>query len=276
MFFTGRACHASMYLPNKDYRDVLVTENATARIKKSKALRRPFLSWLLYDSPYGFIILNRDDFEFCENYGFVLAGDAPTTYVQCVNILSRHFYECHERPFIEFNKLVERGIDGLIAYHLCFNSNISLLDTNQRIETIIFSGYSGHRIVDCVRPEILLNILNGNVINPLRGTYKEEPSINGSSCLFIPDFDRGKVSDESWSLSLYRQVNKDFHNFLLEKEGKMLVEKKVEVYKPPNPFVKKPLIEVSNEYRFTCEQAVTVVADWLQKYVEENVNRDKE
>lgn len=262
---TEQSCHASMSSIGR--RDVLATENGfrrrlSGRLEKEEA--RPFLKWFLYDSPYGFIILNRDDLEFCEDYGFVLAGDAPTTLVQCACIISRHFYEVYPGAFLQFNALVERGIDGFIAYQICFNSNISTLNRDFTLSSILFGPYGGHRVSESVTPGVMLNYYRGEVQNDLGGTYKERPSIYGSSALFIGDYTYGGTH----GLARYRKNNTEFHNYLLEKEGKLV---KSEVYRPPNPFVKKAT--GLGEHNFTCEQAVTVVADYCQQYLEEHLSK---
>lgn len=263
----GRVCHASMSSIPAHCRDVLATANMTVqgrgdlvqddwRVSKEEA--RPFLEWFLYHSPYGFIILNRDDFESCENYGFVLAGDAPTNLVQSACIISRHFAEVCPQSFRYFNELVARGIDGMIAYQLCFNSNISSGAVLERSPSqVIFFGYRGHRVSSCVTPEVLLNYYKGEVGERLAKSYKEKPSIYGSTTLFLGDY-----YPNHYELSRYRWESLDFHNFLLEKEGKL---DKSAVYRPPNPFAPKPV--GYNEYSFTVEQALTDVADYMQKYI---------
>lgn len=269
--WVGSACHANMSAVSGDCRDVLATENGRSRRRKredytlTKEQARPFLQWFLHESPYGFIILNRDDFASCEDYGFVLAGDAPTTLVQCACIISRHFYEVKTISFVEFNKLVERGIDPFIAYQLCFNSNISFLPQEHTLEGSIFVSGPGHRVSAAVTPEQMLHYYQGDIQNPLGATYKDAPSIYGSTNLFI-DRSKTDVTDFSWSLPYFRKYSTAFHNFLLEKEGKL---DKSAVYRPPNPFIKKP--SGYNEFSFTCQQALTDVADYCQQYVKEHL-----
>ena len=253
----GTACHA--YMSSLAYRDVIVTENTTKRAGKGLELCRPFLRWFLYDSPYGFIILNRDDLDWCENHGFVIAGDAPTTLVQCALIISRHFKECTNLAFETFNKLLARGIDGFIAYQICFNSNISGLSSYKGRH---FEYLSGHRVSGAVSPSVALDYYEGEVQGDISRTYKDAPSIYGSSSLFVSSY----TYNGSYALSNWRRNNKDFHNFLLEKEGKLNPS---EAYRPPNPFAPKPADY--NEHKFTCEQAVTDVADYYQQYVKENL-----
>jgi hypothetical protein len=261
---TECACHAQM--SSVLYRDVIATENATFRRNElSFEQARPFLEWFLYYSPYGFIVLNRDDFESCETLGFVVAGGAPTTLVQSALIVSRHFQEAVPECFDEFNKLVNRGIDGLIAYQLCFNSQISVYRPHNffNYDTQWFQGYGGHRVSETVCPDTLLNYYKGEVQNPLGGTYKEAPTVYGSSKLFIKDY-----NDWGWQLSTYRKRRKAFHDYLLEKEGKL---DRSGVYKPPNPFASKPAQH--DEHKFTITQALTDVADYLQQYVKERLEK---
>ena len=272
--YWNRGCHASMGNPDSNCRDVLVTENGLSRRIKSGygdgfsyEICRPFLKWFLYDSPYGFIILNRDDLDYCEQVGFVLAGDAPTTMVQSACIISRHFYEVALGSFLEFNKLVERGIDGFIAYQLCFNSNISLgycnPQTKYDMSTRIFETYGGHRVSGCVNPDVMLHYYRGEVQGTIENSYKKAPSIYGSTRLFIPT----SLYPTNYQLSIWRKSNKAFHEFLLEKEGKL---DRSGIYRPPNPFTQKAV--ENNEFKFTLEQALTHVADYIQQYIKEALN----
>lgn len=263
----GQSCHAAMQ--RLDERVVLATENGFKRKHSSIALTkeqaRPFLSWFLYDSPYGFIILNRDDIESCEDYGFVLAGDAPTTLVQSACIISRHFYECYPRSFVEFNKLVERGIDGFIAYQICFNSNISFASLNTDFSRTPFSVVEGHRVTGTVNPEVMLNYYRGENQHTLGETYQSAPSIYGSSKLFI----KKMTYQGKYCLQRYRQNSEKFHNFLLENEGKL--KPVSNVYRPPNPFVPDYSQREADKYQFTLEQAVSCVADYCQDFIRENL-----
>ena len=272
--YWNRGCHASMGAPSSKCRDVLVTENGLSRRIAERYAKgfsyeacRPFLKWFLYDSPYGFIILNRDDLDYCEKVGFVFAGDAPTTMVQSACIISRHFYEVALGSFLEFNNLVERGIDGFIAYQLCFNSNISLGYYNPGVNlyktTRLFESYGGHRVSDCVNPDVMLHYYRGEVQGTIENSYKKSPSIYGSTKLFIPD----SLYPTGYQLSTWRKENKQFHEFLLEKEGKL---DKSGIYRPPNPFTRKAT--ENTEFKFTLEQALTHVADYIQQYIKEALN----
>lgn len=280
---TSQYCHAQMSSIGKSCRVVLATENATSRRvshyksdawlgskygKFTKELVRPFLKWFLYQSPYGFFILNRDDFEHCENYGFVLAGDVATTLVQSACIVSRHFQEVTPRAFEEFNKLVDRGIDGFVAYQICFNSVLSVFEKDCLLDKHVFGGYGSHRVSYPVVPEQMLNYYRGKVQNPYGETYQDSPTVSGSSRLFISEYTI--ATGAVWMLQNYRKNNADFHNFLLEKEGKM---DKRQIYRPPNPFVKKTN-EIS-EHVFTYEQAVTVVADYIQEFITKELSTDE-
>ncbi len=274
----GRACHNGMQYINKEFRTLLCTENGRKRPRpyrleddKSAELCRPFLNWMLYESPYHFVILNRDNFDFCENHGFVIAGDAPTEYVQANCILSRHFYEVPGFAFEQFNEMVARGIDGLIAYNIAFcNYGCSVWRVDP---TALFRSYGGHRVHPAFNPEILVRMVNGTPERELQGTYTEAPSIFGCTSLFVDeDQDPYEYPEkEAFSLQGYRKISQDFHNYMLKLEGKL--EEKAEGYRPPNPFVKKPTESVDATHRFTYEQAFTVVADYMQKYLEENAHR---
>lgn len=263
--FVQKSCHAEM--SSSPYREVLVTENATKRTslkldRKNKFdLVRPFLQWFLYRSPYGFFILNRDDFDYCENHGFVIAGDISTKLVQSACIVSRHFRETADLSFEKFNDLVSRGIDEFIAYQICFNSNIS---HSTSTKSKFFEYVAGHRVSGAVNPEQALNYYRGDVQNGLGDTYKQLPSIYGSTSLFIDNY----IYNGDYALCNYRKFSPQFHNYMLETEGKL--NKEENIYRPPNPFAPPPP-DAQYEKWFTCEQAITVVADYYQNYVKENL-----
>jgi hypothetical protein len=271
--YTERQCHASMSRVDESYRVALATENGRDRSGKDADLCRPFLKWMLYESPYHFIILNRDNFDFCEQHGFVFAGDAPTTYVQANCILSRHFYEVPKESFKAFNEMVERGIDGLIAYNIAFCSNLYAYARPEQRETYNFTGYHGHRVHPAFNPEILVNMIKGDLQQDFGKTYQEAPSIYGCTRLFVPNGNDPYYAGnhEDYALCKYRKKSTAFHNYMLRCEGRGGEEATAEVYRPPNPFAKK--VPEKLEHAFNIAQAITVVADYCQQYIEQHTEQ---
>lgn len=268
--YRHRQCHAAMTSVAKEDRAVLATENACSRRGFSKEKYAPFLDWFINHSPFAFIILNRDDPESCEKYGFVLAGDAPSTYVQSACIISRHFYE-RSYGLDMFNTLVGRGIDPLIAFNIVFCSNAYSYFQEDAQKKDIFMSHSGHSAFPAFNPETLLNVVRGHAPNlDTLKTYLSHPSTKGTCKLFVDgSIDPYLYPHESrYSLETYRRKSPEFHNFMLEREGKL---GKAEVYRPPNPFAVKPA-GGPDDKSFTIYQALTDVADYMQQYMEKHLN----
>lgn len=126
----GADCHGAVNRPNISDRCCTASEIGIQRqIRDGVApvtveLYEPFLKWLLYDSFFGRFILNRNDYEFCRDYGIVVSADIPCALMQNILIISRSFIEYHPKAFEAFNHLTSEGYPGSVAFSVAFNSNI--------------------------------------------------------------------------------------------------------------------------------------------------------
>ena len=122
------ACHAA--LPRTvDGVHLVAFENGYNRRrpgnKCSENQAASFLSWFLYYSPYGEFILNRDDFDTCFNYGFIVSSSIPQPIIMNLAIVSRHLYELYDQTFESFENLTSKGFDPTICYSFLCNTNFS-------------------------------------------------------------------------------------------------------------------------------------------------------
>jgi hypothetical protein len=254
---TNQACHASLTsMEQKAYDTVIATENGLNRLvlKPKKDNYKPFLSWLLYDSPYGEFILNREDFDFCLDYGFVISGGLPQPLLMNICILSRHFYEIPVDSFKAFNKLTSDGIDPTVCYSMLMN-RYGVDDTG------IWQSYGGHRAAPAYSPVVLKNIYNGVYGKDVeRRTMKDIKSIYGASKLF----DNNQYN----AFTHWAQDDEDFRKALKESRGVP-----VETYRPPNPFVKN--LNADSAIRpgqFTNKECVDFVIPYLDKLIRKEMS----
>jgi hypothetical protein len=253
----GRACHASLpHVDNEAYDTVIATENGYNRLVLGtlKDNYKPFLSWLLYDSPYGEFILNREDFDFCLDYGFVISGSLPQPLLMNICILSRHFYEVPVDSFKAFNKLTSDGIDPTICYSM-------LMNRYGTDNTDIWQSYGGHRVAPAYSPSVLKNIYNGVYGDGVTlDSMKEVKSLYGASNLFY--------NDQYNAFTHWAQENKDFRKALKESRGGP-----VETYRPPNPFVKNLNADsVIRPGQFTNKECVDFVIPYLDKLIRKEMS----
>lgn len=230
------------------------------RTKSSMEVFKPFLNWFLNDSPFSFLILNRDDPDFCLDHGFLLSIDAPRQYVHGACIITRHFREIPEKVFEKFNELTElQGIDPLIAYSVCFNSTYSSRSPNKSLRDL-FRDHTSHRLGRMFWINDFVNVVNGNPCKSIRISYKQDPSIKGCSVLW-----------RASARNTPRQIRDDrvLQSLLQGKKG-------VEKYTPPNPFSNKPIDSYYCEKQgfITIEKAFTVLVPYLQKEVEKALQKD--
>lgn len=242
---------------------------------KDKKVYGPFLDWFLNDSPFSFLILNKDDPDFCLEHGFIFSYDAPRELFHGACIVSRHFLECTPLSFKIFNDLVEnKNIHPIIAFNFCFCSNLSNSKRKNVLPKTWFLVQSNHRIGLPFSVESLVNIFLGLLVYTSGFTYKQSPSIRGCSRLWRSS------SDTAFYFNI-REKNKDLDKLILnfrEKQGY------IPVYSPPNPFVK--MVEFSHneiqkrqkERNFTLEEMIEIVIPYIQEKVferlEQNVSKN--
>ncbi len=246
-----RSCHAGLPRhPAACFKNLIATENGWARNSGKPKDFAPFVSWFLYDSPYGEFILNRDDFDFCFNYGFILSGSLPQPLLMNICIISRHFYELDQKTFATFNSLTSKGFDPTLCYSMLFNAYGS------HIPAAAYLPYGSHRAAISYSPLDLLNIYRGVYGCATTDTMQKVGSIYGASKLFR--------SDPVQSVLTWVKGNQEFRDALRASRGQ---EK--EVYRPPNPFKPVPPLyqRVMQDHEFTNEEAVDFVIPYLDTYL---------
>lgn len=224
---TNMACHAQMNYFGKGerdnpYRHLMGTDNGSSRtheVERDRAIQRPFFDWFIKDSPFAEIILNRDDPEFCWDYGFVFSCLAPQPLVMNTLIVSRHFREVSLLSFETWNELVAQDVHPWLAYEACFNSGLSSRNTPTNSE---FNGYGGHRMHSASGLVGLLRYFRGDWGLAQQDSMLDKKSIYGASALFA-----------GGSLYTEAKYQEEIQEALAKHRG---VEPDAALYKPPNPF----------------------------------------
>lgn len=235
----GRACHAFVGSTEAYFRYGIITENGARRNLsiEQKTVVEPFLKWFLYDSFLSPFIFNRDDYDYCRDYGFVVSGNVPQPLFQAIMIISRHFYECSLQAFKKFNELTEKqGVDPFLAYCLAFNTVWSAKSQVEGSNTV--TNKYNHRAFHSVSFEMLENYYNGKcATESLTKSYKSNPSTGNVSCLFNNEqkiVRMGRhIGCEQFREPCNSRLTDALLTFRAERDGK---EK--EGYRPPNPFTK--------------------------------------
>ena len=275
----GAQCHASIGINCTKVVSVVATEISNRSQHHSKKQREPFLRWFLYNSWFGRFILNREDFDFCQDYGIIVSADIPQPILQAIMIISRHFHECSTNSFTKFSDLVLKGVNGNIAYLFCFCSNLST--SKNGINTIFFC-YTGHRAFPVFQLESFKNFLKGDLgetypdsfFTDKKNNYSSFQSIYGVSKLFHTkkEFDAVRVGNHI-SNSFGTNFKTIVHN--LASSDKDFVEvlssyrketTQGEQYKPPNPFSQTPKTpSPSQPYEVTYNELFDVVIPYIDK-----------
>lgn len=281
--YLNKACHANLpYMSKTNYETVIALENGWARNSRGcsrkfdgvdeKNLSRSFLTWFLYHSPYGEFILNRDDLDFCLEYGFVVSGEIPHAILMNLAIISRHFYEVNKDCFAMFDIMtMQKGVDPTIAYSFLFNSYYSYYG-----ETYVnkkFQGYSGHRVTGVYSPLALMNLFKG-VFGTKAISQKmfAHGSTSGAASLFFTKdiyastFYHWTTADEGrefrTALAAYRKPDAD-----------------LSTYKPPNPFVRADPyadnVRILSPGEFTYQELFDFAMEWTDTYVRQQLAKEK-
>lgn len=259
--YIGKACHAGNSSVPKNRSHLIATENGAHRVNLSKDVYEGFLSWLLYRSPYSQYIYNRDDFEFCSRYGFLISGDTPQPILQNICITTRHFVEIGKSCFEAFNELVSKGIDEFVAYNFCFLTNISSYSEEKERKKYLVSGVYNHRAAACYNYPSLLNVYKGNLKNSSMVPFKEFSSTSGGSRLW-------KQDTSSW-IQTARQQDKELDKLIREYRGESV--ENVEIYRPPNPFKVQKSTPASNQ--ITLRETLDVLVPYYDRKLREDVTK---
>ena len=255
---THLPCHAELArLDASQLGRAIGTENAAKRTHGGdyKALTGPFLRWFLWGSHYGPIILNRDDWDFCRDYGFVIATEVPAALFLNACIVSRHFRECSDASFERFNYLTEEvGIDPYLAYVYAFQCRNSNKTSEWKLDAN-YQGYQGHRVSYSPNWRQALNWYTGSVqphnlaaIEPMR----EYKSIWGCSKHFF------EAEADSFG------GEPEVQDLLAAHRGK-----KIEKYSPPNPFVATAREEGGDG--FTYAEVEKIILPYYQQQIQKQL-----
>ena len=267
---TSGACDASITSHYAEaYTKPLGTENGIHRTGRRGNFEAtlPFLSWLLYVSPYGEFFLNRDNFEECANNGFIISPTIPQPLFMNMLILTRHFYEGSKCCFKLFNELtLEKGYDPTIVYSVLFNTLSFFSEPLKDIKNRQYMAYSGHRASYSYSPPVFLNLFNG-----VYGTARIESmgvvkTLYGSSELFY-------TKNEKNSLNRWAENNRHFQESL--RLFRQKIKTPGEVYRPPNPFARQDYATpILRPGEFTNQEAVDFVIPWLDAYIREELAKN--
>lgn len=255
------SCHNQIANEENPQKRVLVaTCNGQTRsnygVKKSEI--EPFLRWFLYESYFGRFILNRDDYKFCRDHGFIVSADVYTPLMQNVLITTRHFKECTREAFLKFNELIEKGANPELAYVVCFCTTWSCtkLELNMGIKE--YSGHRAHTLFDLTDLKRFLDremYANAEVVNDPRLHYRNYLKYVGGQALFRKSATQNAslpatliASSEAFrkALSAYRH------------DGGA-----AEMYKPPNPFARQVPGTLPGPGEISYEELFEVVVPFL-------------
>jgi hypothetical protein len=124
----NRACHRSIQSPEEPRegeRRLVATEIGISRSSINKECLETWLKWFLYESFASPFILNKDDYEFCRDYGILLSANLPTPFLQSICITSRAPIDRHSAwLFEQFHDLSSRGYSKDLLFILMFTSSM--------------------------------------------------------------------------------------------------------------------------------------------------------
>jgi hypothetical protein len=261
--YTNQPCHREIMGTGTSRRSLVATESGVSRRTTAVGigdigLFQPFFDWFTTESFASQFILWSD-----VSVGFVVSADVYTPLLQNIMIMTRHFYEVHENAFKNFNKMVQAGVSGDIAYPIAFNSNASTSSpTNAKFQSM----YS-HRVTHLFDFDAFKNFVSGVVgkatpdINEPSRHYRTFKDYNGGRNIFwdknVPTY---HITTEAAIVSTLMSMSK-FRDVLSEyRKGKT-----GGFYKAPNPFAPTPQGFVApSPTEVSIEEAIDVVAPFLQ------------
>ena len=262
-------CHAR--IGDNSATDIVLVSTEISKRALGKSVTKGFLSWLLNDSPFGRFIVNRDDFEFCQDYGLIVSADIPQPILQAIMIISRHPHECSAQAFEKFDELVSKDINSNLAFIVCFCSTWS---TSVKINHIVGSK-GAHRAFHILPLDDLKNFVSGELgggysdtyYNAKGNHYRHHQSIYGVYKLFAQR-DRGTTWRHKGESFVYNLLTDDKKfKEILSNHRKSKV--KSDVYKPPNPFEQKPLgsTRQPQAHEVTYEELFEIVVPYVNELI---------
>lgn len=264
----GRVCHRYIKDTTFNARSLVATECGWKRAGHSVDLITPFFRWLTEESLYHKFIVWSDIYR-----GFVVSADVYAPLMQNIMIITRHFYEGSKLSFERFNKLVDLGVPGNIAYVFAFNSSLRSSQENAK-----FISACNHTVSHVFDLPSFQNFVDGELGPSFDASeerhYRNDTNYSGGYLLFwqvvstVPSFniytyDPGLVSA--------LMTKEEFRNELAEyRKGKQ-----VAAYAAPNPFAPKSSVAPTlapNEV--TVGEAIEVVAPFLGKILCHNTRKE--
>lgn len=257
----NQVCHKTMgYSPG--FSPVLVaTEIAISRRLETmvdghgEELFIPFLKFILSDPLWSEYIVNKDDFDFCKDYGLLVDAGCPQNVLQALMITSRSFNEVHRRAFLLFNSLVEQGVPERGAFLLAWINSSSYKSYSSTDENPSFLPVSsaefvlGHRIFpsDMIfGVETIKHYCEGELPS---GAFTLSYSIRQSI------YDVGRLFKSSRvGMKQYIREGECWEKVLKYRQGSL----KKEGYRPPDPFAmdiphsRNPFVVSYDEYYVVC------------------------
>lgn len=273
----SQQCHAAI----GDNTDKKISLVATEISQRNKFGVKPessecFLRWFLNESWFGRFIVNREDFEFCRDYGIIVSADIPQPFLQAIMIISRHFHECSLQAFEKFEELTKKGINGNIAYLFCFCSTFSASERNNTL----FICKTGHRAFPVFQIDSLRNFLIGELGDvsddkkylEAEYHYRVNQSIYGVSQMFHTKKDWSRVNPNVISSGRTEfptavtdlilnddAFKKAFRDYRKEQTSG-------DLYKPPNPFVSSIKNRPSQPYEVSYDELFDFIVPYINKH----------
>ena len=269
----ARECHSLVRSISTNSSFVLVaTENGWMRSKdhhygkgKDENTCKGFIDWLLSSPEFSPLIVNKDDREYIDNYGFIIRTDISTPYLQNLFILTRHPYEVGPLYFNMFDRLVSKGYDPLVVATLVFSTGVSLsAKANERV-----TPNCAHR---CYQ--------HPTSFGPLKQLYLRKP-VDGWYKKYWGKFSDGRRRYEGGA-SMYGQepdylsTSRSFFSDLIIKRKDLQELLKVfrndtkglKMPEVPNPFTpptwhSRRNTQVSKPYDFSYKEMEEVLIPWL-------------
>ena len=248
-FFEQQACHLGLKSKKADS-----TPNRKALVNlinvKDEAKAKPYLYWLLNESPFSHCYYSKDVDVVLKELYVVHRVDVPANLLAGSCITLRHL---HENPAIIPNwlALTERGVDKNLAFilaHIGMSSDSSF-NSAQTTE--------GHTClcVSAMGKDSAYNFVNGKALHKRSG-YNYDVDYNGVSKAW------GETVAES--VSIRRMLTDHFKEFSLKVES---------TYVNNNPFVKYNHYRGgSNFSRLPLEEAYDWMAQWAKEFMEGKVD----
>lgn len=253
-----------------------------AKVVKTREQVRPFMEYLLHQSPYAPFILTQDT-EWCLDWGIVVSADIPANVMQNALIMSRYFYELGAAAFDMFNLLLSRGVNPDVAHVCAFGTAAAGGD-----ELILTQGtypQSNHRATMLSAPADVKRMVERRIgacyptafADPAT-FYRNQTAYLGGVLLFV---EKGKDQGTSSRLvSRYQPVSfveeafkdKDFVEMLSEHRKAKAAS---ETYRPPNPFAPGGKTHLAPN-QFSNQEFLDAVIPWLNEYATRDIPIVKE